>query len=164
MRSCDGDALAAWLGLTRDRAARGESFARGRAPRGRGARRRHSPRTRGATVVVVSHVTPIKLLVQAALDAPPSALFRLFLDTASVSIVDYGGDGNRFAAAVQRHQPPVPAPDAPTVRTPSQSAAVASTSSNGTVIAPSAWNSAARPACRSAGSSRRHSRVASEPG
>jgi probable phosphoglycerate mutase len=48
----------------------------------------------GAVVVVVTHVTPIKLLVRFALDAPPSAMFRLHLDTASVSIVDYFADGN----------------------------------------------------------------------
>jgi probable phosphoglycerate mutase len=47
-----------------------------------------------ATVVVVTHVTPIKLLVCAALEAPSVALFRLHLDTASVSIVDYFADGN----------------------------------------------------------------------
>jgi ribonuclease H / adenosylcobalamin/alpha-ribazole phosphatase len=47
-----------------------------------------------STVVVVSHVTPIKWLVCAALEAPPIALFRLYLDTASVSVVDYYPDGN----------------------------------------------------------------------
>jgi ribonuclease H / adenosylcobalamin/alpha-ribazole phosphatase len=45
-------------------------------------------------VIVVTHVTPIKSLVRFALDAPPSAMFRLHLDTASVSIVDYYADGN----------------------------------------------------------------------
>ncbi|MDT4941237.1 MAG: ribonuclease / adenosylcobalamin/alpha-ribazole phosphatase [Pseudonocardiales bacterium] len=47
-----------------------------------------------ATVVVVTHVTPIKVLVCAALEAPPIALFRLHIDTASVSVVDYFVDGN----------------------------------------------------------------------
>jgi broad specificity phosphatase PhoE len=47
----------------------------------------------GQTVLAVSHVTPIKSLLRAALDAPPSAMFRIFLDTASVSIVDYAPDG-----------------------------------------------------------------------
>jgi ribonuclease H / adenosylcobalamin/alpha-ribazole phosphatase len=46
------------------------------------------------TVVVVTHVTPIKLLLCAALEAAPVALFRLHLDIASVSIVDYYADGN----------------------------------------------------------------------
>ena len=48
----------------------------------------------GATVVVVSHVTPIKILLRLAIDAPPSALFRIHLDTASVSIVDYTAHGS----------------------------------------------------------------------
>ncbi|MEO8887960.1 MAG: bifunctional RNase H/acid phosphatase [Jatrophihabitantaceae bacterium] len=48
----------------------------------------------GRTVVVVTHVAPIKTLIRTALDAPPSAMFRLYLDTASVSIVDYGADGS----------------------------------------------------------------------
>ena len=48
----------------------------------------------GETVIVVSHVTPIKSLIQMALDAPPIALFRLQLDTASISQVDYYADGN----------------------------------------------------------------------
>jgi broad specificity phosphatase PhoE/ribonuclease HI len=47
----------------------------------------------GRTVVVVTHVSPIKTLVRLALDAPPTAMFRLYLDTASVSIVDYNADG-----------------------------------------------------------------------
>jgi ribonuclease H / adenosylcobalamin/alpha-ribazole phosphatase len=47
-----------------------------------------------STVVVVTHVTPIKWLVCAALEAPPIALFRLHLDTASVSTVDHYPDGN----------------------------------------------------------------------
>jgi ribonuclease H / adenosylcobalamin/alpha-ribazole phosphatase len=53
----------------------------------------------GRTVVVVSHVTPIKLLVCAALGAPSSALFRLHLDTAGLSTVDWFADGQ----AVVRH-------------------------------------------------------------
>jgi len=47
----------------------------------------------GRTVVVVSHVTPIKLLLCAALGAPASALFRIHLDTASLSTVDWHPDG-----------------------------------------------------------------------
>jgi broad specificity phosphatase PhoE/ribonuclease HI len=45
-------------------------------------------------VVVVSHVTPIKTLLRLALDAPDTMLFRLHLDPASVSIVDYGAAGS----------------------------------------------------------------------
>ncbi|UQX87298.1 bifunctional RNase H/acid phosphatase [Jatrophihabitans telluris] len=47
----------------------------------------------GATVVVVSHVTPIKLLVRNALRAPMSSLYRMFLDPASISVLDYFADG-----------------------------------------------------------------------
>ncbi|QWF79103.1 bifunctional RNase H/acid phosphatase [Amycolatopsis sp. CA-230715] len=48
----------------------------------------------GRTVVVVSHVTPIKTLLRLGLDAGPSVLFRLHLDLASVSIVEFYPDGN----------------------------------------------------------------------
>ncbi|MEO5878018.1 MAG: histidine phosphatase family protein, partial [Streptosporangiaceae bacterium] len=45
------------------------------------------------TVLLVSHVTPIKLMIQAALDAPHSILYRLNLDTASLSTIDWYADG-----------------------------------------------------------------------
>nr|WP_198151769.1 bifunctional RNase H/acid phosphatase [Kibdelosporangium sp. MJ126-NF4]CEL18879.1 FIG006762: Phosphoglycerate mutase family [Kibdelosporangium sp. MJ126-NF4]CTQ95317.1 FIG006762: Phosphoglycerate mutase family [Kibdelosporangium sp. MJ126-NF4] len=48
----------------------------------------------GKTVVVVSHVTPIKSLLRLGLDAGPSLLFRLHLDLASLSIVEFYPDGN----------------------------------------------------------------------
>ena len=48
----------------------------------------------GATVVVVSHVTPIKTLLRIGLDAGPSILFRLHLDLASLSIVEFYPDGH----------------------------------------------------------------------
>jgi probable phosphoglycerate mutase len=48
----------------------------------------------GATVVVVSHVTPIKSLVRAALDAPPHALFRMQMSPGSLSIVDWFVEGH----------------------------------------------------------------------
>jgi broad specificity phosphatase PhoE/ribonuclease HI len=47
----------------------------------------------GKTVVVVTHVSPIKCLVQLALDAPPAAVHRMFLAPASVSVIDYFADG-----------------------------------------------------------------------
>jgi probable phosphoglycerate mutase len=47
-----------------------------------------------STVVVVTHVSPIKALVRLALDAPPSSVFRMYLSTASVSIIDYQPDGS----------------------------------------------------------------------
>ena len=48
----------------------------------------------GRTVVVVSHVSPIKTLLRLALDAPPVSMYRIHLDTASVSLIDYFADGN----------------------------------------------------------------------
>jgi broad specificity phosphatase PhoE len=48
----------------------------------------------GATVVVVSHVTPIKTLLRIGLDTGPSLLFRLHLDLASLSVVEFYPDGN----------------------------------------------------------------------
>ncbi len=43
--------------------------------------------------MVVSHVTPIKMLLMQALDAPLLSMLRLHLDTASVSRVDYFPNG-----------------------------------------------------------------------
>jgi probable phosphoglycerate mutase len=47
----------------------------------------------GATLIVVSHVTPIKSLLRMALDAGPSLLYRLHLDVASLSIAEFYPDG-----------------------------------------------------------------------
>lgn len=47
----------------------------------------------GGTVVVVSHVTPIKVMLRLALQCGPSILYRLHLDLASISIVDLYPDG-----------------------------------------------------------------------
>jgi broad specificity phosphatase PhoE len=47
----------------------------------------------GKTVAVFSHVSPIKILVRLALDAPPSALQRMFLGPASITVIDYYADG-----------------------------------------------------------------------
>jgi probable phosphoglycerate mutase len=46
-----------------------------------------------ATLVLVSHVTPIKSLLRMALDAGPSLLHRLHLDVASLSIAEFYPDG-----------------------------------------------------------------------
>ncbi|MEV6949145.1 bifunctional RNase H/acid phosphatase [Streptomyces sp. NPDC051172] len=48
----------------------------------------------GRTVLLVSHVTPIKTFVQLALGAPPEALFRMELSAAALSAVAYYADGN----------------------------------------------------------------------
>ncbi|MBO0856039.1 MAG: bifunctional RNase H/acid phosphatase [Nocardia sp.] len=47
----------------------------------------------GGNVVVVSHVTPIKTLLQLALGVGPSLLYRLHLDLASLSIAEFYPDG-----------------------------------------------------------------------
>ncbi|MGH3929635.1 MAG: bifunctional RNase H/acid phosphatase [Pseudonocardiaceae bacterium] len=46
-----------------------------------------------ATLILVTHVTPIKALLRMALDAGPSLLHRLHLDLASLSIADFYPDG-----------------------------------------------------------------------
>ncbi|BFV59548.1 bifunctional RNase H/acid phosphatase [Kitasatospora sp. CMC57] len=48
----------------------------------------------GKTVLVVSHVSPIKTLVRLALGAPPDSLYRMELGAASFSAVQYYPDGN----------------------------------------------------------------------
>ncbi|GGV78483.1 hypothetical protein GCM10010294_47470 [Streptomyces griseoloalbus] len=48
----------------------------------------------GRTVLLVTHVTPIKTLVRLALGAPAEALFRMELSAASLSAVAYYADGN----------------------------------------------------------------------
>jgi ribonuclease H / adenosylcobalamin/alpha-ribazole phosphatase len=47
----------------------------------------------GQRVLIVSHVTPIKTLVAAALLAPPAALFRMHLDLAALCEIDWYADG-----------------------------------------------------------------------
>ncbi|MFD6532821.1 bifunctional RNase H/acid phosphatase [Streptomyces sp. NPDC060184] len=48
----------------------------------------------GRTVLLVSHVTPIKTLVRLALGAPPESMFRMELAAASLSEVAHYADGN----------------------------------------------------------------------
>ncbi|MGW3460661.1 bifunctional RNase H/acid phosphatase [Streptomyces olivaceoviridis] len=48
----------------------------------------------GRTVLLVTHVTPIKTFVRLALGAPPKSLFRMELSAASLSAVAYYADGN----------------------------------------------------------------------
>lgn len=54
----------------------------------------------GSTVVVVTHVTPIKMLLQLALDVGPSLLYRLHLDLASLSIAEFYPDGGASVRGV----------------------------------------------------------------
>lgn len=48
----------------------------------------------GRTVVLVSHVTPIKSVLRTALDVGPSVFYRLHLDLASLSLAEFYPDGN----------------------------------------------------------------------
>ncbi|MCV7177940.1 bifunctional RNase H/acid phosphatase [Mycolicibacterium sphagni] len=56
----------------------------------------------GNTVLVVSHVTPIKTLLRLALDAGTSILHRLHLDLASLSIAEFYPDGNASVRLVNQ--------------------------------------------------------------
>jgi len=86
------DELAAWLSDTAVAPPDGESFD-ATAVRVRRARDRLLAAHGGRTLVVVSHVSPIKTLLRFALDAPPSALYRMHLDLACLSEVRWYADG-----------------------------------------------------------------------
>jgi ribonuclease H / adenosylcobalamin/alpha-ribazole phosphatase len=47
----------------------------------------------GQRLLIVSHVTPIKTLVAAAVLAPSAALYRMHLDVAALSEIDWYADG-----------------------------------------------------------------------
>jgi probable phosphoglycerate mutase len=86
------DELAAWLADTTVAPPGGESFA-AVAARVRLVVERARDRYAGRTVVLVSHVTPIKLMLRDALAAGDELLYRLYLDPAGISLVDYWADG-----------------------------------------------------------------------
>jgi probable phosphoglycerate mutase len=84
--------LAAWLGDPAVAPPGGESFADVRR-RVHVARDQLLARHPGRTVLVVTHVTPIKLLVRAALDAPMAVLYRMELTPASLTEVHWFPNG-----------------------------------------------------------------------
>jgi len=84
--------LEEWLASTAVAPPFGESFD-ATAARVRRARDRVLSSYGGKTVVVVSHVTPIKTLLRMALDAPPSSLYRMHLDLACLNEVQWHADG-----------------------------------------------------------------------
>lgn len=55
-----------------------------------------------ATVLVVSHVTPIKTILRLALDAGEGILYRLHLDLASLSIAEFYADGGSSVRLVNQ--------------------------------------------------------------
>ena len=81
-----------WLRDTSEPPPGGESFD-AVATRVHRAQRRIVDEHAGQTVLVVSHVTPIKTLLRLALDAGPAILYRLHLDLASLSIAEFYPDG-----------------------------------------------------------------------
>jgi probable phosphoglycerate mutase len=86
------DELGAWLASDTVAPPGGESFA-ATTDRVRGALSRLLDAYPRQTVLVVAHVTPIKILVRLAVAAPPVALFRMHLDSCTVSEVDWYADG-----------------------------------------------------------------------
>lgn len=84
--------MAAWLADPAVAPPDGESF-EATALRVEASRDRIVEQYTGRTVLLVSHVTPIKTLLRLALMAPPQALYRMHLDLACLSLVDYFADG-----------------------------------------------------------------------
>jgi broad specificity phosphatase PhoE len=84
--------MTAWLADPEVPPPDGESFAEVSA-RVTEARERVLAGHRQQTILIVSHVTPIKTLVAAALLAPPAALYRMHLDVAALCEIDWYADG-----------------------------------------------------------------------
>ncbi len=85
--------MTTWLESTSAAPPGGESF-QTVAKRVRGAFAQAVESYPGETVVLVSHVSPIKLILRDALAAGDAFLHRLFLDAAGVSHLDVWPDGN----------------------------------------------------------------------
>lgn len=90
-----------WLGDTSVAPPDGESFDTV-THRIRRARNRIIAEHGATTVLVVSHVTPIKTILRQALDAGPGILYRLHLDLASLSIAEFFGDGGSAVRLVNQ--------------------------------------------------------------
>jgi len=97
----DPDLHGRWLRDTTLRPPGGESFD-DVAHRIRRAQDRIVAAHPGETVLVVSHVTPIKTLLRLALDAGASILHRLHLDLASLSIAEFYPDGGSSVRLVNQ--------------------------------------------------------------
>jgi probable phosphoglycerate mutase len=91
--------LDAWLASTRVAPPGGESFEEVDVRVRRAVARWHQRAPEG-TVVVVSHVSPIKLILRDALAAGDALLHRLYLDPGGLSIVDMWPDGGVAVRAV----------------------------------------------------------------
>jgi ribonuclease H / adenosylcobalamin/alpha-ribazole phosphatase len=84
--------MTAWLADPAVPPPGGESFAEVSA-RVTEARQRILAGHQQQTILIVSHVTPIKTLVAGALLAPPAALYRMHLDVAALCEIDWYADG-----------------------------------------------------------------------
>ena len=85
--------LTAWLASTDVAPPGGESFSECR-DRVDAARRSVLTRHAGQRLVVVSHVTPIKLITGICVDAPLSSLYRMELTPCSITTIAWFPDGN----------------------------------------------------------------------
>ncbi len=107
------DELDSWLGSLDHAPGGGESF-RAVEERVLAARDRVIAEHKGKTIVVVSHVTPIKTLVAHALDAPLLSVYRMELAPASVSVLTYfdgGPKGDQPMASMRLYNArPIEAP------------------------------------------------------
>lgn len=88
-----------WLASTRVAPPGGESFDQVE-QRVRAARDRILEQYEGSTLLLVTHVTPLKTLLRLALDAPTQAYYRLEIRPATFSTVTWFGDGNVSVSAV----------------------------------------------------------------
>ncbi|MDQ1682079.1 MAG: ribonuclease / adenosylcobalamin/alpha-ribazole phosphatase [Frankiaceae bacterium] len=86
------DEIAAWMSDPTVAPPGGESFAEVRV-RVAEARDRIVASFPGSTVAVVAHVTPIMTLACLAMDAPLEAVYRLHIEAASITEIDWYADG-----------------------------------------------------------------------
>ncbi|MEJ8277899.1 bifunctional RNase H/acid phosphatase [Pseudonocardia spirodelae] len=91
-RERDPELHGAWLGSPDVAPPGGESF-RAVAERVEAERRRIVEEFAGETVVLVSHVTPIKMLLRTALGSGDEVLYRMHLDLACLNVADFYPDG-----------------------------------------------------------------------
>lgn len=98
-RERDPELHGRWLGDETVRPPGGESFARV-GQRAAALRDELVAGYPGQTLLLVSHVTPIKQLLRLALDVGPSLLYRLHLDLASLSVAEFYPDGGASVRAV----------------------------------------------------------------
>lgn len=106
------DLVDEWLASTDVAPPGGESFAECR-DRVDKARQKVVDKHPGQRVIIVAHVTPIKLLVSTAVDAPLTSLYRMELMPCSITTLSWFPDGNSsmFGFSESAHLRGVPVPD-----------------------------------------------------